>query len=106
MDFAIVNTPIGALRIVEEDGYITDIDTMKLATLCNNLGAGRKVKGEPVNYKVGIWLNKNISDFIGKDELLMKVYTESDIDQNEYLNTIKISKENIEEPKIIFEVIK
>ena len=25
MDFAIINTPIGALRIVEEDGYITEI---------------------------------------------------------------------------------
>ena len=89
-----------------KSGYITDIDTMKLATLCNDLGAGRKVKGEPVNHEVGIKLNKTINDFVKENELLLEVYTNDNIDENEYKNAFTITDENIDKPKIIYEVIK
>lgn len=89
-----------------KSGYITDIDTLKLAELCNNLGAGRKNKGDIINHKVGLKLNKTINDFVEQGELLIKVYTEDKVDEQDYLNCFELSEEKIESPKIIFEVIK
>lgn len=90
----------------DRDGYINDIDTIKLAELCNNLGAGRKTKDETINPKVGIELVKTIYQKVNKNDLLMKVYTTNEIDKNEYLETIVITKELKEETKIVYEIIK
>ena len=101
-----IDVPNNSIKIYSTmDGYITDIDTMKLALLCNNLGAGRKNKGDQINHKVGIRLNKIINDFVKQGELLMQVYTEDSIDELEYVNCITIGERKIEEPKIIYEVI-
>ncbi|MBQ3474816.1 MAG: thymidine phosphorylase [Bacilli bacterium] len=101
-----IDVPNNSIKIYSNmDGYITDIDTMKLALLCNNLGAGRKNKGDQINHKVGIRLNKIINDFVNQGELLMQVYTEDSIDELEYVNCITIGERKIEEPKIIYEVI-
>lgn len=101
-----IDVPNNSIKIYSNmDGYITDIDTMKLALLCNNLGAGRKNKGDQINHKVGIRLNKIINDYVKQGELLMQVYTEDSIDELEYVNCITIGERKIEEPKIIYEVI-
>jgi pyrimidine-nucleoside phosphorylase len=90
----------------DRDGYINDIDTIKLAELCNDLGAGRKTKDETINPKVGIELVKTIYQKVNKNDLLMKVYTTNEIAKNEYLETIVITKELKEETKIVYEIIK
>ncbi|MBR5873566.1 MAG: methylated-DNA--[Oscillospiraceae bacterium] len=74
MDFAIINTPIGALRIVEEDGYITEIkyvcqiaeevlpetDLLKEAAnqLCEYFDGLRKEFTLPLNPKVSPYRRK------------------------------------------------
>lgn len=88
-----------------KDGYITDIDTLKLAKLCNNLGAGRKTKDDIINPKVGIKLYKNITDKVNINDKLLCIYTDEDIDINEYLNLFTIEDKNID-IKMIYEVIK
>lgn len=90
----------------DRDGYINDIDTIKLAELCNDLGAGRKTKEDIINPKVGIELVKTIYQKVNKNDLLMKVYTTNEINKNEYLETIVITKELKEETKIVYEIIK
>lgn len=90
----------------DKDGYINDIDTLKLAELCNDLGAGRKTKEDIINPKVGIKLIKTIHDKVNKNDLIMKVYTSKEIDINEYLKTIVITEEIKEETKIVYEIIK
>ena len=89
-----------------KEGYITDIDTMKLAELCNNLGAGRKTKEDNINPKVGIRLLKTINDKVNIGDTLMYVYTDKNINEEEYLNTITITKENIPKVKIVYDIIK
>ena len=89
-----------------KEGYITDIDTMKLAELCNNLGAGRKTKEDNINPKVGIKLLKTINDKVNIGDTLMYVYTDKNINDEEYLNTITITKENIQKVKIVYDIIK
>ena len=92
--------------ISKEEGYITDIDTISLAELVSNLGAGRKEKDDIINHKVGIKLLKRINDNVKPGDILMKVYTEDKIEVEDYLKTITIGNNKIEEPKIIYEVIK
>ena len=49
---------------------------------------------------------KTINDKVNVGEELIRVYTEKEINKDDYLNTIKISKENIPEIKIVYEIIK
>jgi len=90
----------------DKDGYITDINTLSLANLCNDLGAGRKKKEDNINSKVGVKLLKTINDKVNTNDLLMKVYSSSDIDKNKFLESIIITKNNIPETKIVYEIIK
>ena len=90
----------------KESGYITDIDPMILATLCNDLGAGRKTKEDVIKHDVGIRLYKVINDYVNENDLLMRVYTNDVVDKSKYLEAIKISKEKIEDIKIVYESIK
>ena len=88
------------------EGYITDIDTLKLAELSNDLGAGRKVKEDIINPKVGIKLFKNINDKINIGDIIMNVYTDKDINVDEFLKTIKITSEKLSDVKIVYGIIK
>ena len=89
-----------------KDGYITDIDTMKLAELCNDLGAGRKEKNDIINPKVGIKLVKTINDKVVTGEPIMIIYTDKEINKDEYLNTVRITDDNIGPIKIVYDIIK
>lgn len=88
------------------EGYVTDIDTLRLAELCNNLGAGRKKKEDKINPSVGIKLMKKVTDPVKKGDVIMKVYTKDKISIDEYLKTVVIKNEKVSEPKIVYEVIK
>ena len=88
------------------DGYITDIDTLKLAELCNDLGAGRKEKDDIINPKVGIKLNKTINEKVEVGDILLSIYTDKEINEEEYLKTITITNENIPNIKIVYDIIK
>ena len=90
----------------KRNGYITDIDTLKLANLCNDLGAGRKEKNDLINPKVGIKILKKVNDKVTSGEELMYVYTEKEINKEEYLNAIRITDQNIDEIKIVYDIIK
>lgn len=88
------------------NGYITDIDTLKLAELCNDLGAGRKVKEDIINPKVGIKLFKNINDKVNTGDILMNIYTDKVINEEDYLKTITITNEKLSDVKIVYDIIK
>ena len=92
--------------ISDKTGFITDIDTLKLAMLCNSLGAGKTNKDDIINPRVGIKLLKQINDSVKTGDVLMKVYTEKEINELDYLDSIKISDEKIPDLKIAFDIIK
>ena len=103
------NTPVenNIIKIYSnKEGYLNDIDTLKLASLVNDLGAGRKFKDDIINPKVGIKLNKVINDKVSINDLLMEIYTDKSINEKEFLNTLTISKEKINDIKIVYDVIK
>ena len=87
-------------------GYLTDIDTLKLAELVKNLGAGRINKDDEIDHSVGVELYKHINDDVDINDLLLKVYTNKEINKQEYIDLFTLSDEKIEEPKIVFDIIK
>ena len=89
-----------------KSGYLTDIDTMKLAELVRDLGAGRKHKDDLIDHSVGVELFKHINDKVNENDLLLKVYCNKEIDKEEYLNLFTITDNKIEEEKIVLDIIK
>ena len=89
-----------------KSGYITDIDSIKLASLANSLGAGRKSKDDAINYGVGIELCKKVNDKIKKNDTLGYVFTNDTINQDEINSAFIINDANIDEISIIYEVLK
>lgn len=92
--------------ISKEDGYITDINPIVLAEFINKLGAGRQSKDDIINYGVGVKLNKQINEKVSVGDKLLTVIYDEKIDINELYSAFKISNEKIDNPKIIFDVIK
>ena len=85
-----------------KSGYLTDIDTMKLALLVRDLGAGRVNKNDNIDHTVGVELFKHINDKVEANDLLLKVYTNKEINTLEHLNLFTISDKNIDDIKIVF----
>ena len=87
------------------EGYITKIDAYKLGRLSMLLGAGRENKEDTIDYTAGIILNKKINDYVGVGDVLFTVYTNKDISNIDF-NIIDITNNKMEEPKLIYEIIK
>lgn len=92
--------------ISKEDGYITDINPIVLAEFINKLGAGRQSKDDIINYGVGVKLNKQINEKVSVGDKLLTIICDEKIDINELYSAFKISNEKIDNPKIIFDVVK
>lgn len=89
-----------------KSGYLTDIDTMKLANLVKDLGAGRENKNDQIDHTVGVELFKHINDKVGENDLLLKVYYNGEINKDEYLNLFTITDNKIDDIKIVLDIIK
>lgn len=80
-----------------EEGILKDIDAHKIAKLASQLGCFRNNKEEKIDYGVGIVLNKNLGDYIHKNDTLCTLYVKDkniDIDE-ESLKCFKIEGGNI-----------
>ena len=92
--------------ISEKSGYLTDIDSIKLAKFANELGAGRKEKNDIINHKVGIILNKKVNDEVKKGDTIAYVVTDDNVDVSTLIDAFVIEKENISEINMIFDIKK
>ena len=90
----------------KKQGYIVKMNTEKIGKISSLLGAGRITKDDVIDYEAGIVLNKKINDYVKINDLLATFYTNKEIDlTNDYLNTIEISNQPIEN-NLILGVIK
>ena len=90
----------------KESGYINKIDALSLGKLSMNLGAGRMNLTDSLDYGAGIVLNKNIGDYIKKDEIIMTLHTNKKLkEDNNILSAFKIEKKRGEPSKLIYDVI-
>ena len=72
----------------KKKGYISHMDALKLGIASMHMGAGRLTKEDPINYSVGIVLNKKTNDYVNindtlcylhmddiKDDIIKEVYS-------------------------------
>ena len=89
----------------KEDGYIKNINALKLGEIARILGAGRLNKEDKIDFEVGIVLNKKVGDKIKKGEELLKLYVKNKtIEENEILECFEITK-TIEQPTKLIKTI-
>ena len=54
----------------KQKGYISHMDALKLGVASMHMGAGRLKKEDPINYNVGIVLNKKTNDYVNINDTL------------------------------------
>lgn len=86
-------------------GYLVNIDAYKLGLLSMSLGAGRMNKEDKLDYGAGIIINKNINDYIEKDDVIMTLYTNKEITKIDS-SIFQISNEKKNQDKLIIDIIK
>ncbi len=60
--------------ISQNDGYITDIDALRIANIVRDLGAGRIKKTDVIDNNVGLVLVKKVNDYVKNGDVLGIVY--------------------------------
>ena len=93
-----------------QSGYIKKIDAYKIAYGCKLLGAGREKKGDPIDYGVGVYLNKKSGETVHAGETLYTIHA-NDEEKAELCKQYctEAYEFSLEEPikiKTIYEVIK
>ena len=101
-----VSDNIVEIRSIKE-GFINNIDALKIGEASMKLGAGRKTKEDSIDHSVGIELVKNIGEYVRARDVIAKVYMNKiSLDQNEVIDAFVIEKEFKEPEKLVFGAIK
>ncbi|MDD3839169.1 MAG: pyrimidine-nucleoside phosphorylase [Clostridia bacterium] len=74
--------------ISNKSGYIHTIDTYGIGMSVKSLGAGRDKKEDPINYSVGLVLNKKVGDCIKQGDILGNVYSNDKAKAENAINSI------------------
>ncbi|MBH9968353.1 pyrimidine-nucleoside phosphorylase [[Bacillus] enclensis] len=88
----------------KEDGYVSEIIADSVGTAAMWLGAGRATKDSVIDLAVGLELRKKIGDEVKAGESLVTIYSnQEDIEdvKNKLYESIKVSSEKVEAPKLI-----
>lgn len=92
-----------------EEGILSDLDTIALANFVHEKGAGRKRIDDKINNNVGIILMKHIGDKIEVGDIIFEVLCDVNDKEREIVNTFydffTISKK-AKKPKLIYQIIK
>ena len=90
-------------------GYIKNIDALKIAKVCKDLGAGREKKSDNIDYSAGIYLAKKYTEFVQKGETLAVIYTKKQDIINEteknVLSAYEFSETKPIEQSLIYKII-
>jgi pyrimidine-nucleoside phosphorylase len=94
------------------DGWIKSYKNDEIGLLATELGGGRKVKTDKIDFGVGFIFHKNIGDKVEKGESIFTIYHNKNqtkivslITDRFFKDVIKFSKTKVETPKTIHEVI-
>ncbi|MBQ6285967.1 MAG: thymidine phosphorylase [Bacilli bacterium] len=94
--------------ISHETGYVNKVDSLKLATLVYDLGAGRHKKTDRIDYAVGVSLNKTLGQKVRAGDVLGTIYYNKRVKNFEerFVDAFKIEKKKKKVKKIIIKTIK
>ncbi len=90
--------------------YLKGFKTSDLGLLCVELGGGRKVASDIIDFGVGFILNKKVGDKISKDETILTIYHNPDqeqlvktIEEQLLTDVLSFTKQKIKKQPLIFE---
>ncbi len=91
-------------------GYVSELDAMEVGMATVLLGGGREKKGDPIDYSVGIELEKKIGDYVEKGEPLLYIHA-NDLSRLEearqrLLRAFAFSESEPQAPPLMYEVIR
>lgn len=93
----------------KKDGFINNIDALKIAKACKLLGAGRVKKDEKIDLNVGIYLNKHYGDKVNENETIATIYYNDEKNLNEalqYINTaFEYTQNKPNERKLVYQIV-
>ncbi len=93
----------------EKDGFIKNIDALKIAKACKNLGAGREKKSDSIDYSAGIYLTQKQSEPVKQGETIAVLYTnkKSAIKEAEklVLSAYEITDKQYKKSSLIYKII-
>lgn len=92
-----------------KDGFVKNIDALKIAKACKNLGAGRDKKSDPIDYSAGIYLTQKYAEPVCKGKTIAVLYTNKNdaIKDAEklVLEAFEISEEEQKPVSLIYKII-
>ncbi len=95
-----------SIRSVKE-GYLNNIDALKIAKVVKSIGAGRNNKEENIDHGVGVSLSVKVGDYIKVNDEVAKVYLSTkDLLMRDILDCFTITDEETSQKPLIYEVIK
>ncbi|HCR43295.1 MAG TPA: thymidine phosphorylase, partial [Ruminococcaceae bacterium] len=93
----------------QKDGYITKMTASELGRASMELGAGRQTKSEPIDYAVGVVLNKKLGDSVKKGEALAYLHYNDDKKLKEEIERVSqsytVSDTPAEKRPLVYKVI-
>lgn len=95
--------------VAQDDGYVQDIDAMTVARVVCDMGGGRKMVGDTIDYQVGVQLGKNVGEKVSKGDILATMYCTKD-EQVSLSTTLQqaftISKTQVEDIPLILDIVR
>ena len=106
---SMARAPIVEVVGAPRSGVIAQIDAREVGLAAVTLGAGRRVKGEPIDHAVGIVLDAKVGDRVGAGEALFTIHASDqgrcDTVRDRILGAYRWGDETVEVPPLLYEVI-
>jgi len=92
-----------------KNGFVAAIDTYEIGMCSLELGAGRRIITDKIDFKAGIILRKKIGDSVKSGETLLEFYTDKkeviDTIKERLKNSIQIGREKTKRQKLIKKIL-
>ena len=94
----------------QEEGYVKGINALEIGLSSMTLGGGRETLDDVIDMSAGIMLNKKIGDYVKEGEVFCYLHSNKNVTlinrvAKNVFNAFEISKEFVEKPKVVLEVI-
>ena len=94
----------------QEEGYVKGINALEIGLSSMTLGGGRETLDDVIDMAAGIMLNKKVGDYVKEGEALCYLHSNKNVTlinrvAKNVFSAFEISKEFVEKPKVVLEVI-
>lgn len=92
----------------KQEGYIRELHALELGNLAMEIGAGRRVKEDTIDYAAGIVLHKKDGDYVKLNDSLASVHSNQKLDEEwiqHFYQCFEYSNENVEKTPLIYKTV-